>query len=117
MVTKPPVPPGTNPEDHYFYQEDMKLIEQLRKEREERIQAEMAKEAQKERDRLRELHWMQCPKCGHEMLERSLENVKVDICTLCEGIFFDRGELEELMLFQQSQTRRGFFRRLLGIKV
>ena len=48
------------------------------------------------------------------MKEEDLYTIKVDICTLCEGIYFDRGELEELMLAHQSQSRKSFFRRLLG---
>jgi len=38
---------------------------------------------------------------------------KAEKCPQCEGIFFDRGELETLLL-KHDAHRRGFFRRLLG---
>lgn len=39
-------------------------------------------------------HWMICPKCGGQMIEKEMEKVKVDICTSCDGIFFDKGEFQ-----------------------
>jgi len=102
-------------EDRWFHKRDRELIEKLKAEREARIREEEAREAQKERDKLREAHWMKCPKCGHQMKEKALKDVKVDVCTLCEGIFFDRGELEGLMLAHQAAERIGFFRRLMGL--
>ena len=41
-----------------------------------------------------ELHFMKCPKCGHDMKEEDLHGVKADRCTFCEGMFFDAGELD-----------------------
>jgi RNA polymerase-binding transcription factor DksA len=102
-------------EDRWFLEQDKKLIEKLKRERERRVEQEQAREAEEESARLKEMHWMRCPKCGHPMQEKVLEAVKVDVCNLCEGIFFDRGELEELMLSKQSAERRGFFRGLMGL--
>ena len=59
---------------------------------------------------------MCCPKCGHEMEEKELYRIKIDTCRLCEGVFFDRGELEELMMARQAAERRGLFRRLMGFQ-
>jgi uncharacterized protein len=50
-------------------------------------------------------HWMKCPKCGHEMVEEDLQGIKVDRCTQCSGIYFDRGELEILL---ESREPKGF---------
>ena len=47
-------------------------------------------------------------------LKYFLPKVLVDICTLCEGIYFDRGELEDL-LQKNAEEGLGFFRRLLGV--
>lgn len=46
-----------------------------------------------------------CPKCliGH-MHQESRDKIKVDVCNHCEGIFFDKGELE----FCISQERHGW---------
>jgi Zn-finger nucleic acid-binding protein len=40
-------------------------------------------------------------------------SIEVEKCPDCEGIFFDRGELETLLLSREGE-RRGFFRKLLG---
>ena len=57
---------------------------------------------------------MKCPKCGHDMKEETLENVSIDRCTHCEGIFFDAGELEQIFA-QKEEQRRGFFRKLVKL--
>lgn len=49
-----------------------------------------------ERERLRELHWMHCPKCGSELVEMQFRDVKLDKCFNCAGVFLDDGELEQL---------------------
>ncbi len=37
-------------------------------------------------------HSLQCPKCGHGMEEVSHDNVTIDRCTHCEGLWFDADE-------------------------
>ena len=49
-----------------------------------------------ERDRLRALHWMRCPKCGAELSEVQFRSVRVDKCFTCGGVYLDDGELEQL---------------------
>lgn len=105
---------GREHEERWFQEKDRELIERLKREREQRIKEEEAREAETVREKLKAEHWMRCPKCGHELKEKSLRGIKIDVCTLCEGIFFDRGELETLLLSHQAE-RRGFFRRLIGL--
>ena len=38
-----------------------------------------------------------CPKCGSDMRRYERNDVVVDQCTGCRGIFLDRGELERLV--------------------
>ena len=38
-----------------------------------------------------------CPKCGADMRRYERNDVVVDQCTGCRGIFLDRGELERLV--------------------
>ena len=38
-----------------------------------------------------------CPKCGSEMRTYERNQVVVDHCTGCGGLFLDRGELERLV--------------------
>jgi len=92
---------GKDKENDYFARIE---FERLKKQVEDR-QHEMKKE---ERERVRQLHWMRCPKCGMEMVEVEFEGIKVDKCSSCLGEFFDNGELEQL----SSKTKPGFLRRL-----
>jgi Zn-finger nucleic acid-binding protein len=44
---------------------------------------------------------MICPKCGDLMEEQESENVKLERCENCGGLFLDRGEVD-LMLALSS---------------
>jgi Zn-finger nucleic acid-binding protein len=48
------------------------------------------------------------------MKEEDLTGVKIDRCSYCEGIFFDAGELDQVLL-KKEEDRRGFFRKLVKI--
>jgi hypothetical protein len=74
-------------EEEYFARQ---AIERMKKEAEAR-QAAMAGE---EKKRLKELHYMHCPKCGQPLQEIEYKGVKIDRCMNCEGIWLDSGELE-----------------------
>lgn len=51
---------------------------------------------------------MKCPKCKiAEMGPATFEGVEIDRCPRCEGIFFDKGELEHMM---QSRAAEGLDR-------
>ncbi len=40
---------------------------------------------------------MNCPKCLGKLQEKIVEDCKVDVCFVCEGIWFDNGELEKVI--------------------
>lgn len=40
---------------------------------------------------------MDCPVCSNAMITLELEEVEIDYCTDCGGIWLDAGELEELL--------------------
>ena len=100
-------------EDDWFRENERQLLEQARAAREKRERERAQREKAEERARLKKLHHLRCPKCGHEMKEETREGVTIDRCTFCEGIFFDAGELDQLLL-KNSEVRRGFFRHLIG---
>jgi hypothetical protein len=101
-------------EDEWFVANEKRLLEGARIAREKREKERAAQEAQAESKRLRDQHFMRCPKCGHEMKEEELDGIKIDRCSFCEGIYFDAGELDQI--FQRRQEdRRSFFRKLVGI--
>ncbi|HZI67915.1 MAG TPA: zf-TFIIB domain-containing protein [Thermoanaerobaculia bacterium] len=96
-------------ENDWFRQNEEKLIEAARKRREEAERAQKTAEAESRRT----AHWRKCPKCGSDMAVEKIADIEIEKCSSCEGIFFDRGELEQLLMKQEGQ-RRGFFRKLLG---
>jgi hypothetical protein len=101
-------------EDDWFRRNEKELLETARLARLKREAERAAKEKADETRRLKDLHFMKCSKCGHDMKEEKLENVTIDRCSHCEGIFFDAGELEQLFR-QQAEQRRNFFRKLLKL--
>lgn len=66
--------------------------------------------AEEEKRRLKELHFMRCPKCGMQLQEELLGGVAVDICPGCRGIWLDDGELAKL-----AEGQKGFFSALRGL--
>lgn len=101
-------------EDEWFLKNERELIEAARQAREKRERERAAREKEEERKRLREQHFMKCPKCGHDLAEKDLDGVSVDVCSYCEGIFFDAGELDKLFL-KRDADRKGFLGRLLKL--
>ena len=76
-------------EDEYFVKEDA--------EKKRRIAQQVKKEtAAEEQKRLKDLHWMHCPKCGMDMHEVRYGTLDVDVCFACGGVFLDKGELEQV---------------------
>jgi hypothetical protein len=102
-------------ENDWFRENEKKLLEEARRAREAREKERLAQETAAERKRLRDLHYMKCPKCGHDLKVESLDGIEIDRCTFCEGFFVDAGELEQLFLARQQPQRQGFLRALLRI--
>jgi uncharacterized protein len=76
-------------EDEYFVREDA--------EKKRKLALQVKRQTQEaERARLKQLHWMRCPKCGMQMSEVKFRGVDVDVCFSCNGVFLDQGELEHL---------------------
>jgi hypothetical protein len=101
-------------ENQWFRERERDLLEQASKERERRLE-EFKKESEKaELEKLRAAHWLKCPKCGQDMKVTSIDEIEVEQCTICEGIYFDRGELESLLL-RKTERRFKFYRRLFGL--
>lgn len=101
-------------EDRYFAEQEKAALEKLRKAREEKMRAQDAAVEGRRLEEIKAAHWMKCPKCGHDMAEKDMGKIQVDVCSRCEGVFFDRGELDQFALFRQEE-RRNLFLRILGI--
>lgn len=89
-------------EDEYFAKKE---FERRRQAEEEHFKA-MAEE---EKNRLRELHHMRCPKCGMELVELDHKNLKIDKCSHCEGVWLDAGELDQIAA-DESGSFTGFLK-------
>jgi uncharacterized protein len=76
-------------EDEYFARQEIER-------RKKWAQEQSAKMATEEKDRLKQLHFMKCPKCGMDLKEIESHGVKVDQCAHCGGVFLDAGEMEQL---------------------
>lgn len=82
-------------EDEYFAREDAekkrKLSLRVQKETEA---AELA--------RLKALHHLHCPKCGLTMQEVRYSGIHAEVCFTCNGVFLDRGDLEQIVKHETS---------------
>ena len=76
-------------EEEYFIKMDLEKVEKLR--------GELNKtRAEDERKMRQEAHWMKCSKCGSDLEEINNQNVMIDRCNECKGIWLDAGELDLL---------------------
>jgi len=88
-------------EDEYFLLQDQELIK-----------AQRAKLDAERQAAERRKHFMKCPKCGADLKETELKQVKVDVCPDCKGLWLDAGELELIGKVKES-AMGGFLRDLL----
>src|SRR5688500_3012086 len=96
-------------EDDWFRKNEEQLIAAARAAREKREKERAAQEQTEGRAKLKELHFMKCPKCGHDLKEEVVEAVTVDRCTFCEGLYLDAGELETLFM-KREEDRKGLLK-------
>ena len=91
-------------EDEYFARQELERRKQWAKER-------VAKMATEEKQRLRDLHYMKCPKDGMDLQTIEVHGVKIDQCATCNGMWLDAGELEQLT----NPARAGVFHRIASV--
>jgi hypothetical protein len=85
MTTKKP----SHEEDEFFAKEEATRLHALAQERARKMEAE-------EQARLKQLHFMHCPKCGFELSPIQFKGLSIDKCFHCNGTWLDAGELEAL---------------------
>lgn len=95
-----PVKP-TDKEEEFFAREELKRLKKVEEEKQRQIQ-------QQERNRLKELHYMRCPKCGMELFEIDYKGITIDRCSECDGVWLDAGELEALAKMEKSGLDKFF---------
>ena len=97
-----PVKPSEK-EEEYFAR--LEFERKKKQEEETRIKLEEA-----EKERLKNLHYMHCPKCGMILIEINYKDILVDKCSSCDGVWLDAGELDSI-----SKLEKGKLDKLFGV--
>ena len=82
-------------EDEYFARQEFERKKKEEAEKEGRLEAE-------EKKKLKDLHYMSCPKCGMGLVEIDYKGINIDKCSSCEGIWLDAGELDAVLKLEGS---------------
>lgn len=69
-------------ENEYFRKKEQELIQKMKA----KLEAEETKELE-----------LACPKCDGKLLETEYENVVIDVCNKCSGVWLDAGELAQIV--------------------
>jgi Zn-finger nucleic acid-binding protein len=69
-------------ENEYFHRKEQELIEKMK--------AKLAREDVSASDR-------SCPKCDGKLVETKYEDIKMDVCNNCHGVWLDAGELAQIL--------------------
>ena len=83
-------------ENEYFRRKEQELIEKMRS----KIEAGNAVSLE-----------LQCPKCDGTLHETDYEDIKIDVCNKCNGVWFDAGELAQVV---DKNENTGWLSRLFG---
>jgi len=76
-------------EEEYFAQQEVEKKKQWAKDVKEKMQEEELK-------KLKDTHFMHCPKCGFDIHTLQFKGVEIEKCYHCGVIVLDDGELEKL---------------------
>jgi hypothetical protein len=94
-------------EEEYIKRQELEKVKKLRE--------QAAREtAEQEKVKLKELHWMRCPKCGMELAEVEFRKVIVDACFSCGGMYLDKGEIDNILAQEGTGTLRKIAAGLFG---
>jgi uncharacterized protein len=88
-------------EEEYFARQELERKKKTEEENQGRLEEE-------EKRRLRELHYMRCPKCGMGLIQIDYRGIKVDRCSGCDGVWLDAGELESIQKLEKSGLDKFF---------
>ena len=95
-----PVKP-TEAEEEYYKRIEFEKLKKAEAAKRERMEAE-------EKQRLKDLHFMSCPKCGMRLVEIDYHGIAVDKCSSCDGVWLDAGELEQVSSLDQHKLDKWF---------
>lgn len=82
-------------ENEYFRRQEQELIQKLK--------TKIAGENKTNTDR-------DCPKCDGKLVETDYENIKIDVCNKCHGVWLDAGEMAQIL--HKDEGGSGWFGRV-----
>lgn len=86
---------GKNLEEDYFIREDLASKHKLKVEHE--------RERKKAHDQeLKELHYMKCPKCGHDLLTKRMSYIDIDQCGSCGTLVLAPKDVDRFIAEEKS---------------
>lgn len=56
----------------------------------------------KEKENLKNTHFLHCPKCGVELIVINYKDVEVEECPNCKGFWLDAGEVDRIVSEKDS---------------
>ncbi len=83
-------------ENEYFRRKEQELIKKMK--------------AKLEAEETKDLH-LECPKCDGKLLETEYENIVIDVCDKCTGVWLDAGELAQMV---DKDDDNGWLSRFFG---
>jgi hypothetical protein len=95
-----PVKPSDK-EEEYFARLEVARKRKIDEERHGKLKEE-------ERQRMKALHFMRCPKCGMELQEIDVKGITIDKCFGCEGLWLDAGEFISILALERTMMDRLF---------
>lgn len=84
-------------EDEYFRRRERELVEKMK--------AKLAEENSMSLN-------LKCPKCDGTLHETEYENIKIDVCDGCTGVWLDAGELAQIA--DKEDQQGGWFKKVFG---
>ena len=81
-------------ENEYFHRKEQELIAKMK--------AKLAEEEAKPLE-------IACPKCDGTLVETDFEDIKIDVCNKCTGVWLDAGELTHIV---DKEDETGWFGKL-----
>jgi acetyl-CoA carboxylase beta subunit len=94
-------------EEQYFREQELKA-------RLHKLAQEQKAMAADEKRRLKEQHWMHCPKCGQQLAVEKNGVVEIDVCPHCKGLWLDAHELDQIIMEHHAKEPLHRFLKVLG---
>ncbi len=83
-------------ENEYFRRQEQEIIDKMK--------AKLQSDNTKSTD-------LKCPKCDGNLTETNYENIKIDVCGKCSGVWLDAGELAQIV---DKDENGGWFGKVFG---